>query len=312
MGNRRIRVFAPATIANVGPGFDVLGLALSSPGDLLDVELSDTPGVEIVEITGDGGRLSRDAMKNVASRAAADVLLRADSRKGLRLWLHKQMPLASGLGSSGASSAAGAVAANEILGRPLSRLDVVLCAIEGECAASGTPHADNVAPSVMGGFVLVRSCDPLDIVELPVPPGLRVAVVHPHCQVSTAQARRLVNDRTYGLDVIVPNIGAVAALVAALYRGDLPLLGRSIEDRIIEPLRATLIPGFDAVKSAALEAGALACSIAGSGPSVFAFTDADTAAQRVGAAMQAAFKTAASLDSDLFWGNVSTEGARVI
>ena len=116
MGNRRIRVFAPATVANIGPGFDVLGLALSRPGDLLDAELSDTPGVEIVEVTGDGGRLSRDPMKNVASRAAADVLRRAGSGKGLRLWLHKQMPLASGLGSSGASSAAGAVAANELLG----------------------------------------------------------------------------------------------------------------------------------------------------------------------------------------------------
>jgi len=116
-----------------------------------------------------------------------------------------------------------------------------LCAIEGECAASGSPHADNVAPSVMGGFVLVRSCDPFEAVQLPVPDTLRVAVVHPHCQVSTADARRLVNERTYGLDVIVPNIGSVAALVAALYRGDLQMLGRSIDDRIIEPLRATLI-----------------------------------------------------------------------
>ena len=162
--------------------------------------------------------------------------------------------------------------------------------MEGECAASGTPHADNVAPSVMGGFVLVRSYDPFEIVQLPVPDGLRIAVVHPHCQVSTAEARRLVKDRTYGLDVIVPNIGSVAALVAALYRGDLPLLGRSIDDRIIEPLRATLIPGFAAVKQAALDAGALGCSIAGSGPSVFAFADEDAAAQRIGAEMQAAFR----------------------
>ena len=285
MGNQRIRVFAPATIANIGPGFDVLGLALSRPGDLLDAELSDAPGVQIVDVTGDGGRLSRDAMKNVAGRAAVDVLRRAGSQKGLRLWLHKQMPLASGLGSSGASSAAGAVAANELLGRPLSPHDVVLSAMEGECAASGTPHADNVAPSVMGGFVLVRSYDPFEIVQLPVPDGLRVAVVHPHCQVSTAEARRLVKERTYGLDVIVPNIGSVAALVAALYRGDLPLLGRSIDDRIIEPLRATLIPGFAEVKRAACGAGALGCSIAGSGPSVFAFADADTAAQPIGAAM---------------------------
>ena len=312
MRSQRLRVFAPATIANIGPGFDVLGLALCSPGDVLEVELADVPGVEIVEITGDGGRLTRDPMKNVASRAAIDLLRRAGSAHGLRLWLHKQMPLASGLGSSGASSAAGAFAANEILGRPFSTRDVVLSAIEGECAASGTPHADNVAPSVMGGFVLVRSGEPFDIVQLPVPDELRVIVVHPHCQVSTAAARRLVKERTYGLDVIVSNIGNVAALVAALYVGDLQLLGRSIDDRIIEPLRATLIPGFDEVKNAALDAGALGCSIAGSGPSVFAFADDDADAQRIGAAMQAAFRSAARLDSDLFWGKVSTEGARVI
>ena len=311
MSSRRLRVFAPATIANIGPGFDVLGLALSRPGDVLELELSKAPGVEIVEITGDGGRLTRDPMKNVAGRAALDLLRRAGSSDGLRLWLHKQMPLASGLGSSGASSAAGAFAANEILGRPFAIGDVVLSAIEGECAASGTPHADNVAPSVMGGFVLVRSCDPFDIVRLPVPDGLRVAVVHPHCQVPTAEARRLVKERTYGLDVIVPNIGSVAALVAALYLGDLRLLGRSIDDRIIEPLRATLIPGFDEVKTAALAAGALGCSIAGSGPSVFAFADDDASAQRIGEAMQTAFKSA-RLESDLFWGKVSTEGARVI
>ena len=312
MKNRRLRVFAPATVANIGPGFDVLGLALSSPGDLLEAELSNVQGVEIVEVTGDGGHLSRDAMLNVAGRAADEVLRRAGSTQGLRLWLHKQMPLASGLGSSGASSAAGAVAANEILGRPLSLHDVVLSAMEGECAASGTPHADNVAPSVMGGFVLVRSYDPFEIVQLPVPYGLRIAVVHPHCQVSTGEARRLVKERTYGLDVIVPNTGSVAALVAALYRGDLQLLGRSIDDRIIEPLRATLIPGFGAVKNAAFGAGALGCSIAGSGPSVFAFAAGDAAAERIGGAMQAAFKSAAGLDSDLFWGKVSNEGARVI
>ena len=309
---QRIRVFAPATIANLGPGFDVLGLALTEPGDLIEAELTSRHGVEIVDITGDAGALSRDPLKNVASIAAADVLRRSGSAGGIRLWLHKQMPLASGLGSSGASSAAGAVAANEILGRPLSPRDVVLSAMEGECAASGTPHADNVAPSVMGGFVLVRSYDPFEVVQLPVPDGLRVAVVHPHCQVSTAEARRLVKERTYGLDVIVPNTGSVAALVAALYRGDLPLLGRSIDDRIIEPLRATLIPGFAAVKRAAFDAGALGCSIAGSGPSVFAFADDDAAAERIGAAMQAAFRSAATLDSDLFWGKVSTEGARVI
>ena len=312
MANPRVRVFAPATVANLGPGFDVLGLALSTPGDLLDAQLSDEPGIEIIEITGDSGALSRDPVKNVAGRAAADVLRRAGAAHGLRLRLHKQMPLASGLGSSGASSAAGAVAANELLGRPLGIHDVVLAAMEGERAASGTPHADNVAPSVMGGIVLIRSYDPFEIVPLPVPDALRVAVVHPHCEVSTAAARRLVKERTYGLDVIVPNIGSVASLVAALYRGDLPLLGRSIDDQIIEPLRATLIPGFAAVKLAALDAGAFGCSIAGSGPSVFAFAGDDVSASRIGARMQAAFKSAAGLDSDLFCGKVSTEGARVV
>src|SRR5436190_5004468 len=166
----RLRFFAPATIANLGPGFDVLGLALNSPGDTVEAELAAKPGVEIVEITGDGGLLSRDADKNVIGRAASAVLQRAGPngvpQSGVRLWLHKQMPLASGLGSSGASSAAAAVAANELLGRPLSISDVVLSAMEGERAASETPHADNVAPSVMGGIVLVRSYHPFDVVAL--------------------------------------------------------------------------------------------------------------------------------------------------
>jgi homoserine kinase len=312
MRNQRLRVFAPATVANIGPGYDVLGLALSRPGDLLEAELTGAPGVEIADVTGDGGRLSRDPMKNVAGLAAADVLRRAGSSHGLRIWLHKQMPLASGLGSSGASSAAGAFAANELLGRPLSSRELVLSAMAGECAASGTPHADNVAPSLLGGIVLVRSYDPLELVPLPVPDELRVVVVHPHCQVPTAEARRLVNDRTYGLEVIVPNIGNVASLVAALYLGDLPLLGRSIDDRIIEPLRATLIPGVAAVKDAALRGGALGCSIAGSGPSVFAFAPDAAAADLIGGAMQATFESAAGLESDLFCGKVSAEGARVV
>ncbi|HKY23487.1 MAG TPA: homoserine kinase [Vicinamibacterales bacterium] len=310
--NRRIRVFAPATVANLGPGFDVLGLALSQPGDELDAELSDEPGVEIVGITGDSGALSRDPQKNVVGRAAADVLRRAHARQGVRLWLHKQMPLASGLGSSGASSAAAAVAVNELLGKPLSQGEVVLSAMEGERAASGTPHADNVAPCVMGGIVLVRTYDPFETIALPVPENLHVAVVHPHCGVSTAAARRLVKDRTYGLDLVVPNLGSIAALVAALYRSDLPLLGRSIDDRIIEPLRATLIPGFAAVKAAALEAGAFGCSIAGSGPSVFGFAGDAGSAERIGVAMQNTFKAAAHLDSDTFTGRVSAEGARVV
>jgi len=317
--NRRLRIFAPATVANLGPGFDVLGLALTSPGDIVEAELSDRPGVEIVDVTGDQGLLSRDPVENVAGGAAADVLRRAaqkdarlSSHSGIRLWVHKQMPLASGLGSSGASSAAAAVAANELLGRPLSPLELVLSAMEGERAASGTPHADNVAPSVMGGIILVRSYDPFEIVSLPVPTNLRIAVVHPHCKVSTAEARTLVKNCSYGLDTIVPNLGNIAAFVMALCSGDLGLLGRAIDDRLVEPVRAASIPGFDAVKNAALAAGALGCSIAGSGPSVFAFASDDESAHRIGRAMQSAFKSSAGLESDLHSGQVSALGARVV
>jgi homoserine kinase len=306
----RIRVFAPATIANLGPGFDVLGLALNEPGDVVECERSDNPGVEIVEITGDNGVLSRDAENNVVGRAAAEVLRRigADAQ-GVRLWLRKQMPLASGLGSSGASSAAGAVAVNELFGRPLTQRDVVLSAMEGERAASGAAHADNVAPSVLGGIVLIRSYDPLEIVSLPVPDKLHVAVVHPRHKVSTAQARQFVRDQRYSIHDVVPNLGNVAALVAALGSGDLALLGRSIQDRLVEPIRAPLIPGFAQVKKAALATGALGCSIAGSGPSVFAFAPSHEAASRVGREMQEAFRSAAQLTSELFVSQVNRKGA---
>jgi homoserine kinase len=184
--------------------------------------------------------------------------------------------------------------------------------MEGERAASGTPHADNVAPSVLGGIVLVRSYQPFEVVSLPVPAALRVAVVHPHHKVSTAEARRLVKGRTYPLDAVVPNLGNIAAFVAALCSDDLPLLGRSIQDRLVEPLRATLIPGFEAVRDAALRAGALGCSIAGSGPSMFAFASDDDSAHRIASAMRAAFKSAAGLDSDLFAGPIRPSGAQVV
>ena len=203
----RVRVFAPSSASNLGPGFDVLGLALLKPGDIVEAELSETPGVEIVEVTGDGGALSRDPKKNVTGVAAADVLRRLDGleadeplQRGVRLWLHKQMPLASGLGSSGASAVGGAVAVNELFDAPLSRSELLASALVGDRAASGTPHADNVAPCLLGGIVLVRSYDPLEVINLPVPTELRVIVVHPHCSVSTAAARELTADRTYALD----------------------------------------------------------------------------------------------------------------
>jgi homoserine kinase len=315
----RVRVFAPSSTSNLGPGFDVLGLALLKPGDIVEVELSETPGVEIVEITGDGGVLPRDSQKNVASIAAGDVLRRLDGleaeephRRGVRLWLHKQTPLGSGLGSSGASAVGGAVAVNELFDAPLSRYDLVASALVGERAASGTPHADNVAPSLLGGIVLVRSYDPLELINLPVPKELWVIVVHPHCSVSTAAARELTAGRTYALDDAVANLGNIAALVDALHRGDLAQFGRSIVDRLAESVRAHLIPGLVDVKNAALSKAALGCSVSGSGPSMLAFADSERDAQAIGDAMQAAFHNSAGLKSDVYLGPVNREGARRI
>jgi homoserine kinase len=313
----RVRVFAPSSASNLGPGFDVLGLALLKPGDIVEAELSETPGVEIAEITGDGGALPRDPQKNVASVAAADVLRRLDGleaeephRRGVRLWLHKQMPLASGLGSSGASAVGGAVAVNELFDAPLSRYDLVASALVGERTASETPHADNVAPSLLGGIVLVRSYDPLELINLPVPKELRVVVVHPHCSVPTAAARELTAERTYALDDVVANLGNIAALVDALHRGDLTQFGRSILDRLVEPVRAHLIPGLADVKNAALSKAALGCSVSGSGPSMVAFAESERDAQAIGDAMQDAFRNSAGLKSDVYLGPINREGAR--
>jgi homoserine kinase len=199
-----------------------------------------------------------------------------------------------------------------VLGRPLSLRDLVACAMDGERAASGAAHADNVAPAVLGGFVVVRSTDPLDVVPLPVPDGLFVAVVHPHCEVSTAKARALLQEMRFPVCDIVANAGNLAALVAAIHQQDLALLGRSIADRLVEPVRAALIPGFDAVRKAARDHGALGCSISGSGPSVFAFAGDDQAAARIAQAMRAAFRDAAGLGSDAWTGPISVEGAREV
>ena len=324
----RVRVFAPATVSNLGPGFDVLGLALQQPGDLVEAELHDEPGVKIVAVTGAGDALTTDPTRNVVGIAAADVLRRLQDKVqgpaasgrsqgprsgvGVRLWLHKQMPLASGLGSSAASSVAGALAVNELFGGGLSRRELVASALEGERAASGAPHADNAAPSLLGGIVLIRSYDPLELVSLPIPPELRVVVVHPHCEVATASARALVSERRYELGDVVANLGNVGALISALHQNDLELFGRSIRDRLVEPVRAGLIPGFQQVKDAALAAGALGCSISGSGPSVFAFSGSDRGASKVAAAMRDAFRSAADLESDAYVGPVNARGASAL
>lgn len=310
MGPARVSVFAPATVANVASGFDVLGFALEKPGDA--VTLSRVPGrtVSVVSIKGDGGKLPRDPLKNTAAVAVTGFLAKIGFPFGVEISLEKRMPLSSGLGSSAASAVAAVFAANLLAGSPLSVRELLPFTIEAERAACGSAHADNVAPSLLGGFVLIRSYDPLDIVQLPVPAGLSCAVAHPHAELRTEDARRILK-KEIRLSDAIRQWGNLAAMVAALYNGDLGLLGRSLQDVVAEPARSMLIPGFAAVKAAALSAGALGCSISGSGPSVFALCATTENSSRAGNAMVVAFKKA-GLDCDLYISAVNTKGPVVL
>lgn len=305
-----IAVFAPATVSNVACGFDVLGFALDTPGDVVMAESSTTLGVEIAEIEGDGGKLSTVPERNTAGAAALALIDRLGASRGIRLRVHKGIPLASGVGSSGASAVAAVVAVNELLGRP-APLDVLLeCAMQGEIAGCGAAHPDNVAPSLYGGFVLARATTPPDVIRLPVPEGLCCAVLHPHLEVHTGQARALLGE-TVPLSAAVRQWGNVGALVAGLFTNDLPLIARTLEDHIAEPKRAALVPGFDAVKQAALRAGAMGCSLSGSGPSIFSLCSSLERAVLAGEAMRAAFETSA-VGADLWISPVGRRGARIV
>ena len=305
-----IAAYAPATVSNVACGFDVLGFALDEPGDVVAASAQDGPGVTIAAIHGDGGRLPLDPLRNTAGAAVQALLERLQTTRGVSLTVHKGLPLASGVGSSGASAVAAVVAANELLGRPAPMEMLLSCAMAGEQAGCGAMHPDNVAPSLYGGFVLARSATPPDIIRLPVPAGLACAVLHPQIEVETGAARALLGD-TVPLKDAVRQWGNLGGLVAALFTGDTALLSRSLEDVVAEPRRAALVPGFFAVKAAAIDAGALGCSLSGSGPSMFALTRTMTDAARVGSAMQHAFEST-GVGSDLWVSLVGTRGARVV
>ncbi len=304
------RARAPATIANVACGFDVFGLALNHPCDEVVAENSQSPGVRMLEITGDGGKLPLASDKNTACVAVSAMLKSLGNNAGVALRLKKQLPLASGLGSSAASAVAALVATNALLGNPLTKRALLPFAMEGERVACGTAHADNVAPSLLGGFVLVRSYSPLDIISIPTPNGLHCAVTHPHVEVRTEDARRVISQQI-PLNLAVANWGNAAALVAGLYANDFALIGRALDDRIFEPARSSLIPGFWDVKKAAVEAGALGCSISGSGPSVFALCSSKEVAAKAADGMKAAFSKN-GLGSDSFVSEVNGVGAEVV
>lgn len=282
----RATAFAPGSIGNLGPGLDILGLAVGGAGDTVTAEASRNPGLLIANPGHPD--LSTDPGRNSAGLAAKAVgRMAGQTDFGATLRITKGLPLAGGQGGSAASAAAGAGAMNALLGRPLSPQQLILAALEAESVVAGR-HLDNIAPSVLGGLVLIRSMDPLDLVRLPVPDGLHVVLVLPAMQLLTAEGRRALPDQI-PREVAMHQAAQVAAIVAAASSGDLDLLGRAIDDRIAEPSRAPLLPGFLEAKEAAMALGALGCSISGSGPTAFALSDSRATAVAIAEAMVEAY-----------------------
>jgi homoserine kinase len=302
--------FAPATVSNVACGFDVLGFALETPGDEVTARLAPS-GVRIEDITGDGGRLPREASKNTAGVAALALLARLGERRGVTLGIRKGLPLSSGLGGSAASAAAAVVAVDAVLGAR-TPIDVLMrCALEGERLGAGSFHADNVAPCLCGGFVLVRHPDPPDVIRLPIPAGLTAVVVHPDLEIETARARAMLGT-TVPLADAVQQWANLGALVHGLHRGDFALIGRALEDTIAEPRRAPLVPGLARIKRAAVDAGALGAGLSGSGPSLFALCEGRDVAARVAEAMTASVRTHIGGDPRRYVSAIASRGAHVL
>jgi homoserine kinase len=306
----RVSAFAPGSVGNVGPGLDIVGLAVAGRGDTVRAEWIDPPGIRIL----DSGHpeIPTSADRHTAGLAVRAVALRAGvdlKTRGIGLSVRKGLPLSGGQGGSAASAVAGAVAVNALLQEPFDRMALVDACLTAEEAVAGR-HADNIAPSLLGGIVLVRSLAPLDLVRLPVPDELFVVLVRPDQRMRTAEARAVL-PREVPRAVAVYQAAQVAAMVAALAASDYELLGRAIDDRIAEPARAALLPGFPEAKKAALAAGALGSSISGSGPTTFALARGRSAAERIALAMSRAYRER-GLASDALVGEVDREGARVI
>lgn len=308
---KKIKVFAPASIANLGCGFDIMGMALDEVGDVLEMSLDeDSSGISIVNET--DVPLPEDIDQNVITPVIRKFFEMTGHSGRVDVRVLKKIYPGSGIGSSAASSAAAAFGINELFGAPLSEEDVVVCAMEGENLASGGYHADNAAPAVMGGIILIRGYEPLDVIKLPVPGNLYCPVIHPHLMVSTKAARSIL-PKEIPMHTAITQWGNVGGLVAGLCTGNIELVGRAMRDAVAEPYRKGFIPGFDELRAKLLGAGAgaLAMNISGSGPSVFALANRGDIAQRVGAIMERHFAQQGIL-SETYVVKVSNKGARLI
>ena len=287
---KSVTAFAPATVANVGCGYDIMGYAIEGTGDSVTISVQDNTDNSKVILHGLYGHLTPAERSKNTSGVSVDAYLKAIGKSDLNLniTLEKNMPLGSGMGSSAASSAAAVFAVNYLLGGPLSTTELIPFAMEGERVACGSAHADNVAPALLGGFTLIRSYRPLDIIPVQGPDDLYSAIVHPHIELNTSDSRRVLKNEVSVENAIIQSANT-AGFMVALIRGDYELMKRSMSDLLAEPYRMQLIPGFDAIKNVAMLSGAIGCGISGSGPSVFALCKGESTARLVAKVIQYEF-----------------------
>lgn len=305
--NKKIKVASPGTVANLVCGFDVLGLCLGTPYDEMDVSIIEEK--KVILKSADGYNLPTDPMQNTAGAPLVEMLQELDADFGFEVLIKKNIKPGSGIGSSAASAAGAVVAANILLDNIFSKEQLVRFAMSGEKVASGVKHADNVAPCIYGGITLIRSIFPLDIVPIPAP-ILWVTVVHPQIEVRTSDARQILRKEVLLKDAI-KQWGNIAGLVAGFMKNDYGLIGRSLEDVIIEPVRSILIPGFADVKKQSKAAGALGGGISGSGPSIFMLSTSEAIAVAVEKEMRSIYN-AIGLDHHVYVTNINQEGVRLI
>jgi len=305
---KKVRVFAPASIANMGCGFDIIGLALDEVGDIIEIVESEGDGLTITNNS--GVPMPEDIEMNVITPVVRKFLEKIGKKAQIDVTICEKIYPGSGIGSSAASSAAAAFGMNELFGCPLSEEEVVVCAMEGEKLASGGYHADNAAPAVMGGIVLIRGYEPLDLIQLPVPGNFYVAVVHPHLVVNTKEAREIL-PKAVPMHDAVSQWGNVGGLVAGLCQGNIGLIGRSMRDSVAEPYRKQFIPGFDELRGNLHDVGVLAMNISGSGPSVFALCDKKDIAEKAGGMMKRHFE-GRNIGCEVYVVKVSNKGCKLM
>ncbi|MDA9251187.1 homoserine kinase [Flavobacteriaceae bacterium] len=305
---KSVKLFTPASVANVSCGFDVLGFCLDPVGDDMIIRKSAEKGIRITKITGQD--LPLDVHQNVAGVAAMALLEANPSEYGFEIEINKRIKAGSGIGSSAASSAGAVFGINHLLGSPYTKHELINFAMQGEKLASGSAHADNVSPVLLGGFTLVRSIAPMDVIKLPTPKELVAVIIHPKIELKTSHARAILK-KTVTLKSAIQQWGNLGALVSGLYSDDYDLISRSLVDEIIEPYRAMLIPEFAKLKEASMNAGALGCGISGSGPSVYALTKGFENAENVGLAMRKVMQKL-GIDFEVHVSKINEEGIKIL